>query len=135
MKKKTHFSGELPPITIDPDRIEPLTEELIQSLVTWTEIIKSTHPGSMGHLRFAEKMRIEQAVHDFLSLRLSWKDIGLCVAPNPAGKYQIAIPEDWADSFSDWFAGRIDAGLLDKQPKARSRKAAMTYSTLVIILI
>jgi hypothetical protein len=104
-----------------------LTEQLINSLVAWTDVIKSTHPGSLSHLRFAERLRIEQAIHDYLSLRLSWRDIGLCVAPNPSGKYQIAIPEDWADSFSDWFAERIDAGLLDRQPKVRNRRATMSY--------
>ncbi len=97
---------------IQPENMVPLTSELKEQLVCWTDIIRSTHPGSLSHMRFDAKFRIEQAVHDFLSQRLLWKDIGFCYEDIP-NKRVIAVPEDWADQFADWFAARIDAGLLD----------------------
>ena len=116
---------ELPPIEIDPAKYVSWSNQLQESLICWAEIIKSTHPGSLSHLNFTDKFRIEQAVHDFLSTRLHWRDIMYCAAINKNGIPLIAIPEDWADDFSDWFSERIGAGLLDSKVKEKKRNAKM----------
>ena len=116
---------ELPPIEINPDKYVEWTRELQESLICWNEIIKSTHPGSLSHLSFTDKFTIEQAVHDFLSTRLHWRDIQYCAAINKVGIIYIAIPEDWADDFSDWFSERIGAGLLDSKVREKKRSPKM----------
>lgn len=116
---------ELPPIEIDPTKYVEWSSELQESLICWNEIIKSTHPGSLSHMGFSDKFRIEQAIHDFLSTRLHWRDIQYCVAISRKNIPFIAIPEDWADDFSDWFSERIEAGLLDSKVKYKRRSAKM----------
>jgi hypothetical protein len=126
---------ELPPIDIDPTKYVEWNAELQESGICWNEIIKSTHPGSLSHMNFTEKFRIEQAVHDFLSTKLHWKDIQYCVALNRLNIPIIAIPEDWVDEFSDWFSERVGAGLLDSKVKPKKRNAKMQQVLGIVFFV
>jgi len=124
-EKKDIQTKELPPIEIDPTKHVEWTAALQESVICWNEIIKSTHPGSLALMRFPDKFRIEQSVHDFLSTKLNWRDIQYCVALNRQNIPFISIPEDWVDEFSDWFSERVGAGLLDSKVRAKKRSAKM----------
>ncbi len=131
--------GALPQVVINPANFSTMTEDLKKSMVAWTDIIRSTHPGSLSHLRHLERVRIELAVHDFLSQKLFWKDIQYCAAAQATGnrtdKLYIAIPEEWADRFADWFSDRIDKGLLDKLPKPKPRRHSAPLHFIVRLTI
>jgi hypothetical protein len=96
-------------------------------MVSWSDIIRNTHPSSLSFLNYQDKIRLEQAVHEFLSTRFHWKDIQYCVALPWSGKDkrdQIAIPEGWADDFSDFLSERIEQGLMNRSRAKGRRKSA-----------
>jgi hypothetical protein len=83
-------------------------------LICWTDVIKASHPGSLGHLSAAQRKRLEEAILEFLEEKLPSAEIALCKAYNKKKKEEPAIPENLVEEFGNWLDERMDEGMLDK---------------------
>ena len=110
---KTNVRASFPPPAADDDE-EVYTELNGHTLYTWTEVIKSTHPGSMSHLSSQQRYRLEKAVEEFLSLHLTPAEISQCRALTSNNKPQIAMPENLVETFGDWLDEQMDKNILNK---------------------
>ena len=95
--------------------------------MSWTEVIKASHPGSLGHLSSQQRARLEAAVVEFLETKLPPEDVVKCKALIvKTNKLIPAMPEDLIDDFGDWMDEQMDAGMLNKDSIAAWKKAQET---------
>ena len=84
-------------------------------LIPWPDVIKASHPGSLGHLSSMQRYRLEKAVDEFLLQKLKPEEVSRCrAATTKQNKIVPALPENLVEDFGDWMDEQMDAGMLMK---------------------
>lgn len=109
-------------------------------LVPWTTILKETHgTGTISSMTKPQKDRVDDAVFEFLSLRMHPNDVKLCKVLT--GRKQIAaLPSSMTEEFEYWLGKgftlildeQIDSGMLDKANLDDWKKKKGIYINVII---
>ncbi|KAI8928591.1 hypothetical protein BC831DRAFT_95532 [Entophlyctis helioformis] len=115
-----------PIIVLQSSDGDTLSVDLAPSmLMMWSQVLRTSHPGSLSSLSSGARAVIREAVMEFLSDYLGDVYAKRCVLPHGKNKVmEPAIPVALIEQFHDWFDTRVDDGLLDNASKKRPRKSA-----------
>ncbi|EGF82873.1 hypothetical protein BATDEDRAFT_34500 [Batrachochytrium dendrobatidis JAM81] len=99
-------------------------------LISWTTVIRKSHPGSLSHMRPSTRDVIRSAIRDFLTSIIGSKNTALCIVFDKSNRSEPAIPEIMLPAFLIWFNNLLDNGLLENNRKSKSKKSIENQSGL-----
>lgn len=83
-------------------------------LIAWNDVIKESHPGSLGQMPALNKKRLEASFTEFLRENLSEDKVQKCKVLNDRNKIVVALPERLKETFWEWLDVRTGQGMLDR---------------------
>ena len=104
----------------DKEEEEEAYEELDgDTLISWTDVIKESHPGSLGQMAMLAKQRLQAAFTEFLLENIPEEKVKKCKVLNEKNKIVVALPEKLQETFGEWLDEKIEQGMLDRGPLAK----------------
>lgn len=104
---------------VETENEEAYTDLDGDPLVAWNDVIKVSHPGSLGQMTALAKQRLEFAFSEFLAENIALEKVKRCKTLNNKNNVVVALPESLIDSFGEWLDEKTDQGMLDKGPLAK----------------
>ena len=94
-----------------------------ETLIPWVDVIKESHPGSLGQMQSLAKQRLEAAFTEFLLERMKPEKVILCRVLNDKNKVVVGLPENLVNG---WMK-RLNKGSWIKVHYQNGRKNRLVY--------
>lgn len=78
-----------------------------QKLTKRTTLFKNSHPGSLSHLRKAQREQLQKCISTFIHDTIPDLEDGCFAINSLSGKPEVGLPEALVDDFYEWFDDQL----------------------------